>query len=183
MRTFFSAIPKVGTSKLIKSRSGNRDWLPTGTLKIGICSNRIRIASWTGGNPSFQSPSDANTTARKLLCSLRALARAACRLLFEPCSSVANGVTNTSKRSCSSSQAVGSSKRSIDRRRVTSAVEELSPKPTSCVSILNDWSPKTTTVGRSVGLNSSTDSGWLSRKRAKATMPIRKSSKSSTGVR
>ena len=47
--------------------SGNRDELPTGTVKTGMSFSRKADAAMTGAIPSFQSPSEARTTARRFL--------------------------------------------------------------------------------------------------------------------
>ena len=67
IRTDFPAMPNVGESRLSNSTSGNRDELPTGTVKTGMSFSRKADAAMTGAIPSFQSPSEARTTARRFL--------------------------------------------------------------------------------------------------------------------
>ena len=81
MRTDFPAMPNVGESRLSNSTSGSRDELPTGTVNTGMSFNRRADAASTGAAPSFQSPSEANTTARKFLNRCSAVASGSCRLL------------------------------------------------------------------------------------------------------
>src|SRR5947208_10034715 len=62
MRTDLPTTPNVGAPRLTSSTSGSRVVLPTGTENTGTPLSRSAVAAWTGGWPSFQSPSDINTT-------------------------------------------------------------------------------------------------------------------------
>src|SRR3954462_9157995 len=61
-RTALPTTPNVGAPRLTSSPSGSRVVLPTRTENTGTPFSRSFVAAWTGGGPSFQSPSEINTT-------------------------------------------------------------------------------------------------------------------------
>ena len=65
-RTDLPVVPNVGGSKLTSSMSGSRVGLPTGMANTGTPFNRSLAAASTGGGPSFQSPSEMSTIARRV---------------------------------------------------------------------------------------------------------------------
>jgi len=83
MRTVLPFTPNVGASRLSSSTSGRRVGLPAVTVKRGTPFTRILAAAWTGGGPSFQSPSEAMTTPMRFGMVSSALVRGAFRSL--PC--------------------------------------------------------------------------------------------------
>ena len=65
IRMGFEMTPKLGTSNLASSMSGNRDSLPAPTQNTGTSRILSRLAARAGGSPVFQSPSDSNTMPRR----------------------------------------------------------------------------------------------------------------------
>src|SRR4051812_49170277 len=66
-RTALPTTPNVGAPRLTSSTSGSRAALPTRTANTGTPLSRRAVAAWTGGGPSFQSPSEIRTTPARFL--------------------------------------------------------------------------------------------------------------------
>jgi hypothetical protein len=90
-----AATPIVGQSRLASSTSGSFVWLPAGTVNTGTCVSRSRRAASSGEAPSFQSPSLASTTARRLPNRSATPARGAPRSVADASGAAENGSTTT----------------------------------------------------------------------------------------
>src|SRR5947207_2734036 len=107
-RTALPTTPNVGAPRLTSSTSGNRVVLPTGTENTGTPFNRSFVAAWTGGGPSFQSPSEISTMPIRFFTFSGACASGSYRSVRRPASGAENGCTTTSIRSRSDVHAASS---------------------------------------------------------------------------
>ncbi len=144
MRTALPATPKVGASRLSSSTSGSLVGLPTGTVKTGMPFIRSLEAARTGGCPSFQSPSEARTTPRRLGIVSRPWPSGSFRSVPCPSPLGENGWMTTCILSPSAFQDSGRVSGSIASRRVSGWAEVCSPRETSRVSMLGEASQRTT---------------------------------------
>ena len=158
--------------------SGRRVGLPAGTTKTGTPLIRSRAAAWTGGGPSFQSPSEASTIPRRFWIFSNALASGSCRSVPRPGWGGENGWTTTFIRSRNFSHDADSASGATASRRDCGLEEDFPLATTSRVSMLGEASQSTATDGFSSGRYSSIHSGWFSMAAAMATRASRSSSSS-----
>ena len=64
-RNGFATTPVTAHSSPATATSGSGTTLPTGTASTGTPASRSPVAACTGGGPSFQSPSETSTIARR----------------------------------------------------------------------------------------------------------------------
>ena len=167
--------PNVGASRPTSSTSGRRVRLPTGTANTGTPFNRNCVAASTGGDPAFQSPSEASTIPIRFLWVTGASASGAQRFVpFAP-SGAEMGWMTTSSRSRSFFQNESLTRPPIASRRVTAGPFR---DTASRVSMLREASHSTATEGFSSERYSSTISGWFSRNAPSTISSHRSNSKS-----
>ena len=156
--------PVTGQSRLAIVRSGSGVGLPAGTASTGMPASRRAVAACTGGRPSFQSPSEASTIARRLGCRRATVSSGSKRLV--PCPAAEKGSMWMANRSSSDFQNAVSASAATDSFRDTTP-SPLVGRPTrwappataSRVSMLREPSMSTAIDGFSLGRCSVTHSG------------------------